>query len=732
MKEWLTAQELADLRLAQFPATKRGVHLHLQKSDVDLDRLSRPRPGRGGGNEYHLDILPLAARLDYNKRFLGFDPEADSYIREAAEEDRAPGLTARATDQRDARLTVLSVAHRFHQRSGLSQRASDEIFCTLYNLGKIEVPSWVREIVPKTAVRTLANWRRAKRDGRSSDLGVDRAQARRGKGVLDRADGVKDFVLGLLVNQPHLSSHHIRDMLRSEYGEALSITDPKSGEVSLRPVPPARTIQHWLKRLKDDYRVELTAVTNPDRFRGTFRVAGRGVLKHIRRPNQLWQIDASPADVLLTEGRHSIYAVIDIATRRLMIYVSKTPKSSAVGMLLRRAILEWGVPEAIKTDNGSDFVSHESTRLMQALDIEIEVSPAYTPEDKAHVERAIGTYQRDLCSTLPGFIGHSVADRKVIEDRKSFAKRLGEHEGEIFGVELSARQLQEKSDDWCKYKYAHRPHNGLKGRSPFEVYASAEFSPRMVDERALDMLLAPIAAGGGLRTVTKSGVRIEHEHYFAPLVMPGTKVLVRMDPNDLGKAYLFDPHSHEFLSDAVSPSLSGIDPAEAVRTAKAAQKAYIDERTKEARAEARQLTRGRNIADRILDVAKASAPNVIEMPKRPAPHTTPALDAAGDAAGTTPRRSSFEEIERERMARLTEERRRRDEQASNVTALKETPRTRFRRAEEILARIERGENVPPDEAVWVGGYAQTSEYRSLKKVDDFEKSRAQEGGPHGR
>ncbi|WP_425646786.1 hypothetical protein [Agrobacterium leguminum] len=48
-----------------------------------------------------------------------------------------------------------------------------------------------------------------------------------------------------------------------------------------------------------------------------------------------------------------------------------------------------------------------------------------SPEQKGHVERIIKTFQHEVGPQLSGYIGHSVADRKAIEGRKSFAQRLG-------------------------------------------------------------------------------------------------------------------------------------------------------------------------------------------------------------------------------------------------------------------------------------------------------------------
>ncbi|MFD2175918.1 hypothetical protein ACFSM0_17625, partial [Rhodobacter lacus] len=119
----------------------------------------------------------------------------------------------------------------------------------------------------------------------------------------------------------------------------------------------------------------------------------------------------------------------------------------------------WGVPRRVKTDNGSDFKAKAICRLLAALDIEHELSAPYEPKSKGHVERAIGTFQRDL-ATCPGFIGHSVADRKVIENRKAFSKRLGMSDADLFDVQMDLPEFQKWCNDWAEKVYAHRPHSG--------------------------------------------------------------------------------------------------------------------------------------------------------------------------------------------------------------------------------------------------------------------------------
>lgn len=726
MKVWLSASELAELKLPELPASRENIQRLANRAGWNDGALSRPRAGLGGGREYHIDALPPQARLAYIARHIGgVVADVPEALRvEAAQDPAAEALTSTAARARDARLAILALAETFLTEAALSRSLAEAMFCDLYSSGSITVAGWVREEVKALCPRTLTRWRMARRAGQTAALGVDRGASRRGQGVLETAnDGaVKTYMLGLIVHQPHLNADHLRRLVCERFGETLEVMRA-GGEIRTVPVPPIRTLQHALKAWKTTYKVEITALTNPDAFKSRYRVSGRNSYRHITAANQLWMIDASPADVLLVEGRHTIYVAIDVATRRLMIYVSRTPRAEAVGLLMRRALLAWGVPQAVKTDNGSDFVAQATQRLFAHLGIEALTSAPFTPEEKAFVERAIGSVQRGLMPLLPGFIGHSVADRRRIEERRAFSARLGEDAREVYNISLTAADLQRQCDDWVEQVYARRPHDGLKGQTPWAVAASSREAIRTVDERALDMLLAPIASGG-TRIVTKSGVRIDGHHYLAPYIMPETQVLVRMDPVDLGRAWLFAADGETYLGEAVCPALRGIDPKAAVAAAKAEQKRIIDARISAAKSEARRIAKGPALADLVLRQAARDAGRLIEFPKRTEMHETPALAAALDAALPHPvadRRMGDDELQAHAALVAEFEARQASRQqpapVQNIQSFPEQPKHRFRRAVEIERALDAGHPVEPSEALWLGRYQTSAEY--LAHRDDL-------------
>lgn len=722
MQVWLTAQEIADFAkagmLPGLPTTKMGVTKTADRECWHSYRaLARPRAGRegGGGFEYHIDLLPLPVRLAYVAKSFRLDPQ--DLIAPLSDDGT---MSTRAREARDARIVALRLAEAFRRSTGLGAHSADDYFCRLFNAGSIEAPGWLRENLESLSVRTLARWRAAARED-TARLGFDPASARKGTGLLETAnDGaVRNFVLGLVMMGPkHFSARDILIQCRNEFGDEIA---DRHGE--LKPMPPERTFQHFIAMLKVEDEVAITKASNPDRYRNRFAFSGTNAFAWVQEPNQLWQIDASPVDVLCIDGRHSLYMCLDLATRRIVITTSKTPRASAVGLMARKAILKWGVAKIIKTDNGSDFVAIETCRLFDALGIDVQRSQKYTPQEKGHVERAIKTFQHQMGPKMPGFIGHNVADRTEIENRRAFAQRLGCDDAEAFAVQLTAAQLQGYIDRWIEADYQNREHGGLGGRTPNQVADAATTPMRRVDEHALDVLLMPLAGNGGIRVMGRKGLKIDHHYYRLPEVMPRTRVFVRMDPLDAGRARAFTPEGDVYLGEAVCYELAGLDPAEQVKADRARREQKLRETIDPARKAVRHLT-GTALIDNHLAVlerdaaaAAAERSNVIRLPRREEVHTTPQIAAAAEAARPMPVAPLSEraaEIHRQLLQDINAPALR----PANVTPINPVDEAyeRFRRALRLEGLQASGQPLGEHDARWLAGYREGPEYTALRSM----------------
>jgi len=711
VKLWLTSSEIADLALPGLPTTKRNVNALAEREDwARFSALCRQRAGRGGGLEYHVNLLPVAARVAY----YGSEaptPTAGEAIQAAPEP--AAGTTSAATLQLDARLAVLGALKRFVAQAELKQTLAISYFVDLYNLGKIDMPAWAAGVLPRLSTRTVLRWLSASREGEIERLAVDRGAGRRGQGVLDAAfDGeIKHFALGVHSFNELYSARQIHETVQQEFGSRLAAEGLQ--------LPGLRAFEVRFNAWKQEYAAGLLKMMDPDGFRSKMRVSGSfaWMAPHL---NALWQIDASPVDALCVDGRHAIYVCIDVWSRRLILFISKTPRAEAVQLLMRKAILAWGLPDAVKTDNGSDFVARATVRLFAKLQIEAIRSAAFSPHQKGYVERHIRTFQSDCATMLPGFIGHSVAHRKRIEGRKAFSQRLGQTENEAFNVTMTGEELQQLVDRWAFEIYAHREHGGIRRETPFARAASSRQPIRTVDADALATLLMQAPAGDGYRTVGKNGVRIGDFHYLAPGILVGTRVFVVLDPADKGTIWLFaDENRAELLGRATNAELAGVDPAALLAETRAAQKRVIDEQTAEIRKQTRRRVTEKTVLENRLALAAEASGNLVAFPPRSEIHTTPALDAGADVAalrnGAVPTGRQLSPAEAKIMAELEAQPAAATPPASNVRRLRqqETPQQLYRKWLVLDERLRAAEPITPDEAAFYGSFATSHAKKTL-------------------
>lgn len=715
MKEWLTARELAAEKLPDMPKTERGMQMFAEREGWDGSiAYVRERQGRGGGFEYHVAMLPPLARIEYERRHRSIEAAPPTA---APDQQLGSGLSDRAARERDARLAIIAAFEAFQRGHRMTVEAVAHLFCQQYTAGTFKIDAWIRDLIPSISTRTLHRWRAAKFLGRADRLAVDKSAARKGKGLLETAeDGkLRTFILALMAHNSHLSAKNIKKLCRDEFSDEISVGDKR---ISLKDLP-IRTLQLFMATLRQTEEVALTKLSNPDKYRSHMAPSGVGTYRWLDgKPCELWMIDASPVDALCIDGRHSIYAAIDIGTRRTLLYVSRTPRAAAVALLIRKGIIGWGVPVQIKTDNGSDFKAEATVRLFHSLNVDPIISHAYSPAEKGHVERVIKTFQHDCGPLLPGFVGHSVADRKAIEDRKSFAQRLGEDTAETFSVSMTGAQLQAYVDDWIDKIYQHQVHSALNGCSPWQVAQASDAAIRTVDTTALDVLLMPIPGGDGIRVVTKTGVRVDGYHYVVNACLPRDRVLVRQDPNDVGRVLCFDAETGRFRGEGICPELRGIAASTVTAAKREAQTEILKEKTAEAKRMIKDVTTGAPLIERVLRVAARDMPNVVALPKREIAHETPAIAAALDAM--SPKSDPAPLIGRaaEIHAAMKAEPAVPPPAPANVKPLRTQPtrQQQFRRWLELDRAIKSGAEIPTEDAVWYGSFAQTADWRAMRAV----------------
>ena len=446
------------------------------------------RAVRTRGERHGWEHRIRAGRVEYRETSL--PPEtrealADLRAARPLELPECPQPDPRAAAVADARLEVLAVLDRWLAAEN-PRRLIDALhtFAGRYTAGHVEVSGETRTLVPRISRASLCRWRRAREE--AGGRGLMSRQGVRPGAALDAGCATTDAVGAFILEYPHGKAPMLRRWLIARYG--------------LDPSTHVATVRRWMARWRAEHPNLLMEATDPDRYRSHRKPAFGAAAAGVERINQLWELDSTPADVLCTDGRHHLVGVIDVCSRRARALVVPTSNAMGIAALMRRALLDWGVPETVRTDEGKDYVSRHVRRALADLAIEHDILPPYSPELKPFIERWFGTLTRGCLAYLPGFAGHNVAERQAIRDRKSFAARRGEGDADAFAVSLTAAELQARIDAWIEHVYEREPHGGLDGRSPFEA-AAGQPVRSIENERALDILLAPPPSGRPERVV---------------------------------------------------------------------------------------------------------------------------------------------------------------------------------------------------------------------------------------
>jgi transposase InsO family protein len=664
-----------------------------------------------------------AGRLDGLK--LKIEKAAVDAIADASRQEGLAKFTrmgGKAKARAEARATLLAAFDEFLRTTGLPPSTARHVFAVQYRDGVLQIDDDIRALLPKVCANTLGNWQKA-----IAEKGISRLAGnyghRKGSGDIDQSTEAVEYIKGLLYESPDISGTDVLEGLQVRFA-GLPVTLTK--------------VQRWLKAFRKNNPRLMLDITSPDACRSKYQPATGSRYEGIERPNQRWEMDSTKGDIMLWDGqkksRHIIVACIDVYTRRVRFLVSRSSNAAAVASLMRLCLLEWGQVETLGTDNGSDYVSKHMVRVALALDIERDVAPPFTPEHKPFVERVFGTFLHSLFESLPGFVGHNVAERKAIEDRKAFSQRL--YKGDLsVAPELlfSPDALQKFCDEWADAYYAHKPHSGegMNGKTPWQKAAEWPHPvPQIRDVRALDVLLSPVPGkkGDGYRDVVKKGLKIHGYHYTAPELggHEGRRLLCLEDAADWGAVHVFLPRDQqdedgglEYLCRAVCPLLTGISRSEAAMARSRVYKKVKAEEKAAMRAASRKVG-AKDVYREVMEHAVDQAGKLSYLPRPTTPHETPMLTEAGIAArvGDTQPPQPATEADLAARAALAADM---ATQTAVVTAMPEAhiERQRYNRWLAIDAAITAGQDVPEKDRKWWESYQTTSKFLAERQMREF-------------
>ncbi|EJG1589866.1 transposase [Vibrio parahaemolyticus] len=724
---WFTAKEM--IGYPDMPSSVHKVRAKLDKLSGRDEQVFRQRTG-SKAFEYHVSCLPKETQefiyaqqaAEQNEKERAERAELAKSIREKHAQEKA----SISPDEKLAALALMSGWSKERQNRcftryevmvaceeyignvapmGVGRTQATRDFIEMFNAKSLPFGDEVyKALLGSLSEASMRRWRKKYREGGIASL--DRmTNSRKGQFIIDTQPEMKQFALAFITEFPHAQGGKLLRAIETEFKNS-----------GLR-IPCHRSTQRWLNAWKQDNASLFESIHNPDAWKNKYMSGFGSASEGIDRLNQLWELDATPADLQITlmdgsKRRYHITALIDVYSRKPKLLVTETPRTESNAALLRRAILDMGKPWKVKIDNGSDYVSRGMMVVLDALGIDYEICPPFSPWKKPHIERFFRHFSHDLLELKPGFIGHNVVERKAIEARKTFAERLMKKD-EVIDVTITPEELQQFCDEWVDNIYMHKIHSSLSA-TPFEMVSNYQGEiQRISNERALDQLLA-VPTKGGVRTVTKGGLSVDGLNYIdGELALHiGERVQIRYDKDDLGQIVVSTLEG-EFICVAVCPEYLGISRQSIAEEAKQLQRAEIKRAKKEIQAAKRKF-KVRDIADRIMDDAAESAGKLVAMPTRATEYTNTAIQGAAEASdalenkesGITPLTQAHMDTLRDLI---------RDDQKQD-----ETEEDRFRRWLALNDKVQAGETLDEISEHWKKNYESTSEFKGRYMVwEDF-------------
>jgi len=157
----------------------------------------------------------------------------------------------------------------------------------------------------------------------------------------------------------------------------------------------------------------------------------------VTEPGDLVEVDVKHLPHI--NGRRYGFVAIDVVTKQATVHVSSSISSAQGALAWKKAVHQLGLPKAVLTDNGSENMG-AFAKLLSEQPTEHYWARPHTPKDKPHVERFIGSLERECL--------------------------------QWGGVSTDTKDQQDIINQWLKKYHGYRPHQALNYLTPDEYKAT--------------------------------------------------------------------------------------------------------------------------------------------------------------------------------------------------------------------------------------------------------------------
>lgn len=627
-REWFSASELAELGLPGLPGDKRAMNRrarderwHLRVGG-DGAPLSRPRVGAGGGTEFHVSLLPGAARIALHERMgapLALVPE----VRSAAQDSWRwyEGQNALTKAEAGRRVGIVGEIDLL-EGGGMTRTAA---------LAEASRRHGV-------ATSTLWNWLRAAEGVDPSDRLPALAPRRRGGGVEVDID-------------PAIWTIFKSDFLRPSAPTLAACYERTAAIAAERglSMPSEKTMRRRLDR-EVDVRVIKLRREGEEALRRSLPSQRRSVDE--LHAMELVNVDGHKFDVFVTppDGgkpvRPILVGIQDVMSRKMLAWCIDLSENALQTRLAFAQLFEkFGIPKACLMDNGRAFASkwisggaatrfrfkvkpEEPTGVLTGLGIKVHWALPYRGQSKP-IERGF----RDFCEAIsrhPATEGAYTGNTPLAKP-ENYAKRAMGWDEFVAHVERGIAAHNAKLG---------RRAAGARGRSFDAVFAESYATAPIGKATPEQLRMALLAAEQKMVDRRTGEIALFGNRYWSDGCgqLHGTRVTVRFDPTDLMKdVHLYGLDGRYLTSAQVIADTGFLDAASARDAGK--RVAEYRKRIRDA-ADAEQLLAAHDVARMQAGVPEPTLPEPgVLRPVRSRGQTAAALRAVPDVAPPEPKES---------------------------------------------------------------------------------------------
>lgn len=562
IKEWYTAQELANLQLNSIPQTKAGVIYQAKKSLWS----NRKRSGRGGGVEYAFDGLPIEVQNEIKARQLRELVRAPSRVSsdERVELAKVRDVGSFDGNQRriaDARMMMALLVGQSQSDMGCGRTVAIDYVSKLSRghalptINGVDYNQVCAIAVAKSNKKVGVGTRKLHQwviDADKCQNGVDAlallAPERQGRPVIEVSEiEWLPYFLAVYRKPVGLSITRAYEIFAYEYSKIKDMS----------AVPSLAQVRVAFKKLPK--LVQLRGRVTGSRYKQLQSYVRRNWNPDWMFANDVWVGDGH---AMKLKVRHPIHGqefmpemtlIMDAASRYIVGWsLSLSESHLAVADALRHAMTTNGVPAIYYSDNGSgqsnDVMDNPMTGILPRIGVEHATGIPGNPQGRGIIERAMKEVPSRVAQRFATYFGagsDTETNRKNLYAVASYSSAIakGKTEDELTAIQQKGnkilptwRQLLDAIDEEV-HRYNHFHVHRQIGTTPakkrdelIEQMATQDEKIVPLSELEARELFRPTFA----RVVERGRVRYENGFYGDEALefYDGQTVLVGVDIHD--------------------------------------------------------------------------------------------------------------------------------------------------------------------------------------------------------